>query len=402
MIKLGDFVKRNTHLSTMTEEVRKERAVKKAMLCAQKGEIGKAIKCITRKTNLPTPSSGIVQELQEKHPDPNIQSFTDQEILSIKNFKVSPEDKVKIDSDEMFDIIFNRKDQVRPAHDHSRYEFWKSLVAHNSGPFDEKNENVICTLYAEIITRIVNDEAPAWYTTILRDTEIIPLLKENGDLRPIGMNLTTRKHASIAIMNLVSKKPSKEEPNFIDSYLYPLQQSHIKNGTENIALSMGLAFELHPHKDKFAMDGNNAYNNASRMACLLNIKSQFSKILPFVRSMYGEDSRAWYYGLEKGIVDIQVKEGFTQGDVIATFGWAMTIHPFLQQLKEILGDDFVGFFVDDDFLEIFEEISQVLENIESHIPMLIHTDEGFKFANAHRTVPQLDTNNIVESTLLAK
>jgi len=62
----------------------------------------------------------------------------------------------------------------------------------------------------------------------------------------------------------------------------------------------------------------------------------------------------------------------------------------------------LGFSVDANFLEIFEEISQVLENIESHIPMLIHTDEGFKFANAHRTIPQLATSSIVEAALLAK
>ena len=77
----------------------------------------------------------------------------------------------------------------------------------------------------------------------------------------------------------------------------------------------------------------------------------------------------------------------------------------LEELNVVwIGNNLIplGFSVDDDFLEIFEEISQVLENIESHIPMLIHTDEGFKFANAHRTVPQLDTDNIVEATLLAK
>lgn len=62
----------------------------------------------------------------------------------------------------------------------------------------------------------------------------------------------------------------------------------------------------------------------------------------------------------------------------------------------------LGFSVDDDFLKIFEQITEVLENIEAYTPMLVHTDEGFKFANAHRTVPQLTTNNIVEAALLAK
>lgn len=60
------------------------------------------------------------------------------------------------------------------------------------------------------------------------------------------------------------------------------------------------------------------------------------------------------------------------------------------------------FTVDDNFLEIFEEITQVLENIGDHVPILVNTEAGFKFANGHKTLPDIDTDNVIEAVLLAK
>jgi hypothetical protein len=60
------------------------------------------------------------------------------------------------------------------------------------------------------------------------------------------------------------------------------------------------------------------------------------------------------------------------------------------------------FTVDDNFLKIFEEITQVLENIEDHVPILVNTEAGFKFANGHKTLPDIDANNVIEAVLLAK
>jgi hypothetical protein len=60
------------------------------------------------------------------------------------------------------------------------------------------------------------------------------------------------------------------------------------------------------------------------------------------------------------------------------------------------------FTVDDNFLEIFEEITQVLENIGDHVPILVNTEAGFKFANGHKTLPDIDADNVIEAVLLAK
>ena len=79
------------------------------------------------------------------------------------------------------------------------------------------------------------------------------------------------------------------------------------------------------------MDGNNAFNSCNRKRALFEIND--------------ESSTAWYYGLSDSIQGIDSVEGFQQGDVLAAWMYAMTIHPFLQGLCDILGTNgFVQFF----------------------------------------------------------
>ena len=101
---------------------------------------------------------------------------------------------------------------------------------------------------------------------------------------------------------------------------------------------MALDFDIHPERDKFAIDGMNSFNTVSRTQALINIRKEIPTILPFVRAMYGHSSKAWYHGLKSGITHIDVAEGSTQGDVLGTFCYAMAIQPFLQQMKDIMGE----------------------------------------------------------------
>jgi len=77
----------------------------------------------------------------------------------------------------------------------------------------------------------------------------------------------------------------------------------------------------------------------------------------------------------------------------------------LEELNVVwIGNNLVplGFSVDGNFSKIFEEISMVMENIESHVPMLVYTESEFRFINVHKTLPQLATDNVIEAVLLAK
>lgn len=61
-----------------------------------------------------------------------------------------------------------------------------------------------------------------------------------------------------------------------------------------------------------------------------------------------------------------------------------------------------SFTVDDEFLRLNQEISEILEKIEDHIPMVVQRDGKFSFINVHPNVPQPTSNDLAETLLLAK
>jgi hypothetical protein len=110
----------------------------------------------------------------------------------------------------------------------------------------------------------------------------------------------------------------------------------------------------------------NSFNTVSRTQALINIRKEIPTILPFVRAMYGHSSKAWYHGLKSGVTHIDVAEGSTQGDVLGTFCYAMAIQPFLQQMKDIMGEQcFLTFFVGVGNLSAdFDTMCKILQFIE--------------------------------------
>jgi hypothetical protein len=61
-----------------------------------------------------------------------------------------------------------------------------------------------------------------------------------------------------------------------------------------------------------------------------------------------------------------------------------------------------SFSVDPEFYEIFEKISEILEKIEDHMPMVSYHDNQFLFKNTHRSVPQPDSDDLIKTLLVAK
>ncbi len=62
----------------------------------------------------------------------------------------------------------------------------------------------------------------------------------------------------------------------------------------------------------------------------------------------------------------------------------------------------LGFTVDEEFARYFAEISEILEKIEDHLPMVVHDGEKFSFINTHHSIPQPTSNDVAETLLLAK
>jgi hypothetical protein len=230
--------------------------------------------------------------------------------------------------------------------DKLRYDHLRILVGY--GNEENSDETFFADKLAEIIKLLVDCKAPSTVYNFLRDNEIKAIPKGDDDVRPIGLGGVIRKLCSIFCLEVTTLHMSNGI-SFNDNHFNDLQFGvDRKQGCEKIIHSFRYSNDDHPEKDVFCMDAANAYNTANRLFGLNEVKKHLPTLLPFLRSMYGTNSQGWFYGLEEGLQIVPSQEGFHQGDVMGSWLYCMTIQPFLQQLRDILGKDgFVKFFIDD-------------------------------------------------------
>ena len=86
--------------------------------------------------------------------------------------------------------------------------------------------------------------------------------------------------------------------------------------------------------------------------------------------IYGSSGNAWYMGLDQGIESVNSNEGCQQGDVLSMWFYAMAIHPFLQKIRNILGEDgFTKWYADDgNTVAPFEKMVQVIQLVKEEGP----------------------------------
>ena len=174
---------------------------------------------------------------------------------------------------------------------------------------------------------------------LYRDIDLVAIPKTSGDIRPIGVNNIDRKIAAAAC-NIAMKDLSGDH---FENLQYCLE----KNGCEKIVHLFSAGMEEHPEFDTFLMDGDNAFNNLCRAAALTEVKKHFPECLPFLRSIYGTKSNAWFTD-GSSATPISSQEGVHQGCKSAMWLYAVGTLPFLKGLRNIIGDDgFLAFFADD-------------------------------------------------------
>ena len=112
-----------------------------------------------------------------------------------------------------------------------------------------------------------------------------------------------------------------------------------------------------------------AYQNVPRISGLNEVRKHFPIIMPFLKNVYGSDSKGWVYS-PGNVTAIASKEGFHQGDCLASWLYAITIMPFIKGIYDILGDEgFVKFFYDDgNMSSSFDKMCDVMEYISTEGP----------------------------------
>jgi hypothetical protein len=69
-----------------------------------------------------------------------------------------------------------------------------------------------------------------------------------------------------------------------------------------------------------------------------------------------------------------------------------------------LGDTLLSldFSVDEDFVNYYRQVSEIRSNIEQHLPMLSYQDNQFRIINAHKNVPQPETDVLAKELFTAR
>jgi hypothetical protein len=96
--------------------------------------------------------------------------------------------------------------------------------------------------------------------------------------------------------------------------------------------------------------------------------------------------------------EVKVKTVEWNGDSKA-WKFALEENNVLWITQHILNDSFI---VDPEFLEFSGQISEILENMENYVPTVAYENNQYLFKNVYRTVPQPESNDLIETLLLAK
>jgi hypothetical protein len=60
------------------------------------------------------------------------------------------------------------------------------------------------------------------------------------------------------------------------------------------------------------------------------------------------------------------------------------------------------FSADTQFMELYQSVTEIFLDIETHLPMLVQNDASFSLKNCHKNIPQPTTTNLVEALFWAR
>ena len=275
-------------------------------------------------------------------------------------------DNIKmVESEDLRKLIGKLKPCVKPGFDSLRNRHLKQMAG--SKPEADPTEASFVDSLCEVINILLKGSEPPEVSSLLRQNELFACPKSNGDVRPIGIGFTYRKLTSMVLLHVTQEQ-------FNDKHFGLLQCAMRRNGMEEIVHLIGTTLEIHPELDLFCADGDNAFNRANRIIGLHEVKSEFDTALPLLRNMYLQESQQWFFGLPDSIKPVICKNGYHQGDVLASWLYIMTIQPLLKQISDMVKEKHPGcislvkFYVDDgNFVAPFEVMQDIIKLLKDPV-----------------------------------
>ena len=191
-----------------------------------------------------------------------------------------------------------------------------------------------------MVSLLCNGHAPSQIVPHLCGATLLPIQKKGGGLRPIAVGEIMRR--------LTSKCLSKCVKDEVFHTLTPLLVGvGVKVGCETVVHAVSRIQEdpTTQPSDKWTLllDFSNAFNSISRSHMFEEIQARIPTLTPWMESCYGTQPF-----LHLGDHTILSSSGVQQGDPLGPLGFALTLQPIIEHIRdEVPGLNINAWYLDD-------------------------------------------------------
>ena len=304
--------------------LRKSNAIR-ARRAVEDGQYRKAIQALSSGGLAPI-TSDVVKEMQAKHPQSSPPSIP----LS------QPQSPIELVDTQVIQALRSFPNGSAPGPSNLRANHLKEAV---SCPSPGKAARATQAL-TRVVSLLCDGRAPSQIVPHLCGATLLPIQKKGCGLRPIAVGEVLRR--------LTSKCLSKCVKDEAFQTLTPLQVGvGVKVGCETVVHAVSRIQEdpaIQP-SDKWTLllDFSNAFNSISRSHMFMEIQARIPILTPWMESCYGTQPF-----LHLGDHTILSSSGVQQGDPLGPLGFALTLQPIIERIRdEVPGLNINAWYLDD-------------------------------------------------------
>jgi hypothetical protein len=231
-----------------------------------------------------------------------------------------------------------------------------------------ESSNINCRLASALnlqLRHIMNGTASPTVYSIINQSKLIGIPKDDGKVRPIAVGNMFNKWAARCYISAFSSQLDNE---FHDS---PQLGARVKDGISIIALMHKTVKEAKPGWVSFNFDMSNAFNSVRRDKIFEAVIRATPAALPMIARLLYHDSELWVAGaqnLSSSELEayIMSKEGCRQGDALSPLLFCLAINMALRELrvKARLDKTILVAYMDDiSGRGPYDEVCRVIEHI---------------------------------------
>ena len=296
------------------------------------GKVGQALKLVDASNEVSGVhdlSEDILTQLKDKHPvgiEPDPQVLDSREVPRVEEVVFDA-----IDAETVQKAARKISGSGGPTKVDA--DTWKHMICAKAFG---KLSNEFAEQIALLARRICIEEIPFDYLDMLWACRLVPLIKHETGVRPIGIGETLRRIIGKCVIDVLS--------NDVQQAAGTLQTcAGVQSGIEAAIHAMSRTFNEEWCEAVILVDAENAFNRLNRKAALHNIQRTCPYLYQFLNNSYKSPSKLH---LGDGSF-IYSKEGVTQGDPLAMPKYSLSTRGLIDSLKRKVNEVMQVWFADD-------------------------------------------------------